>query len=504
MKRHLKQNFQQGMLMNVNEIVPDVVSTDKLAETLLKEFVFYEPTSKQLEFHNAGINAGERLFLGGNRTGKTNAICMEMAMHLTGVYPEWWQGYRFSRPINAISASISFKDTRDILQKKLFGGDIDDSMPPFIHESYIISKTNLSIAGAWDTIKIQHISGGISELRFKAFQQGESSFQGVKADFIHLDEVPNFSVYQEALMRTTSFDNEKTFLVLSMWPERGKDELISHFLDNAEPGDVRNGRWYTIASWTDNPYLKEEKRDRLRKSIPSYQLEAREHGIPMFGHGKVFTMKESDILIDPFEIPGYFAKVYGLDPSASSGGTWGAVLLAHDRDTNTVYVVADYKLNNATPTEHANNLLKIVPHWCYGMVDPAGAGENMDTRKSTIDSLETRSGLYLIKAHKVNNTKECTIDQIYELVRLGHFKIFYNAKGIGCCNLMLEWRQYARDKNGLIIKKNDHCLDALFYALNGLANGRTPLEMDETPEAIHWRRQKRMYDNRFQRPCGYL
>ena len=29
-----------------------------------------------------------------------------------------------------------------------------------------------------------------------------SSFQGVKADFIHLDEVPNFKVYQEALIRT--------------------------------------------------------------------------------------------------------------------------------------------------------------------------------------------------------------------------------------------------------------------------------------------------------------
>jgi hypothetical protein len=76
------------------------------------------------------------------------------------------------------------KDTRDILQKKLFFGDMDGSMPPILHESYIVEKTHTTIAGAWDMVKIRHVSGGVSELKFKAFQQGESSFQGVKADFI--------------------------------------------------------------------------------------------------------------------------------------------------------------------------------------------------------------------------------------------------------------------------------------------------------------------------------
>lgn len=471
----------------------DLESVDKLAETLLKQFVFYQPTPKQLAFHNASNIAGERLFLGGNRTGKTNAVCMEMAMHLTGVYPEWWQGYRFKRPINAISASISFKDTRDILQKKLFTGDIDDSMPPIIHESYIINKTNLTIAGAWDTVYIKHISGGVSELRFKAFQQGESSFQGVKADFIHLDEVPNFKIYQEALIRTTSFDDEKTFLVVSMWPERGKDEMISHFLDNASEGETINGRCYIMASWADNPYLKPEEQDRLRKSVPSWQLEAREHGTPVFGQGKVFTMKESEIFIEPFEIPNYYAKVYGLDPSASARGTWGAVLLAHDRDTDTIYVTVDYKLNNATPSEHAANLLSLVPDWCCGVVDPAGAGENMHAKETTIEFLQVRSGLKLIKAEKSNRIKEATIDEIYERVRNGRFKIFYSDKGIGCRNLAIEWRQYARDDNGLIIKKNDHCMDALFYALKGLCYARLEMEYADTGEAMMWRRNRRMH-----------
>jgi phage terminase large subunit-like protein len=463
----------------------DASAADKLAINLLRQFVFYEPTPKQQAFHRAGISAGERLFLGGNRTGKTNAVCMELAMHLTGNYPQWWQGYRFSRPINAISASISLKDTRDILQKKLFVGDIDESMPPILHESYIESKTHTTIAGAWDTVRIQHRLGGVSELKFKAFQQGESSFQGVKADFIHLDEVPNFKVYQEALMRTTSFDSEKTFLVVSMWPERGKDELIAHFLDNAGEGEISNGRCYIMASWADNPHLKPEERERLRKSVPGWQLEAREHGIPVFGQGKVFTCKESEIFVEPFEVPKHFARIYGLDPSSSSGGTWGAVLLAHDRDKDIVYAVADYKLSNATPTEHASNISRMIPEWCTGMVDPAGAGENMHTKEKTIDFLQARSGLYLVKAHKANNTKEATIDEIYERVRGDRFKIISSDKGIGCRHLVTEWRQYARDDNGLILKKNDHCIDALFYALGGLPYARTQTQFyhDKVP---HW------------------
>ncbi len=451
-----------------------------------KNFFFYRPTPKQSQFHEASLCAKERLFLGGNRTGKTNAVCMELAFHLTGVYPEWWNGYRFSRPINAISASISLKDTRDILQKKLFAGDIDGSMPPLLHESYIVEKTHTNVAGAWDTVWIKHVSGGKSELKFKAFQQGESSWQGVKADFIHMDELPNFKVYQEALVRISEFDNEKTFLVASMWPEKGKDELIAHFMDHGAEGEVKDGRFYIMASWQDNPYLKPETVEHLRKSIPKWQLEAREHGIPVFGQGKVFTMLEPEIFVKPFEIPKHFSYVYGLDPSASSGGTWGCVVLAYDRDASVVYVVRDYKLSNATPTEHANNILSIVPDWCTGMVDPAGAGENMHTKEKTLDYLAEKAGLRLVKAKKTNSAKEAVIDEIYERVRSDSFKIFFTENGEGCRHLVKEWRQYARDEDGLIIKKNDHCIDALFYALGGLPYARSLTEFayDTVPQ---WR-----------------
>jgi hypothetical protein len=107
----------------------------------------------------------------------------------------------------------------------------------------------------------------------------------------------------------------------------------------------------------------------------------------------------------------------------------------------------------------------------------------MHTKEKTIDFLQSRSGLRFMKAYKANNAKEAMIDEIYERARGGRFKIFAPKKGIGCRHLVAEWRQYARDANGMIIKKNDHCIDALFYALGGLSHARTETQMHhETAE----------------------
>ena len=48
---------------------------------------WYTPYSKQKQFHDASLNASERLLRAGNQQGKTHAGAMELAMHLTGRYP---------------------------------------------------------------------------------------------------------------------------------------------------------------------------------------------------------------------------------------------------------------------------------------------------------------------------------------------------------------------------------------------------------------------------------
>src|SRR5207247_10361772 len=47
------------------------------------------------EFHSLGAKYRERLFMAGNQLGKTLAGGFECAMHVTGEYPDWWDGRVF-------------------------------------------------------------------------------------------------------------------------------------------------------------------------------------------------------------------------------------------------------------------------------------------------------------------------------------------------------------------------------------------------------------------------
>ncbi len=81
----------------------------------------YRPYRKQVEFHRAGVSFRERLFMAGNQLGKTLAGAAEAAMHLTGQYPDWWEGRRFDHPVIMLAGSESYELTRDGVQRLLIG-----------------------------------------------------------------------------------------------------------------------------------------------------------------------------------------------------------------------------------------------------------------------------------------------------------------------------------------------------------------------------------------------
>lgn len=427
----------------------------------------YIPTPKALDFYASGLTARQRLLLGAVRSRKTSLALKEVSCHVHGNYPSWWNGYKYDRPTRWLVGTVKAEKTRDVLQKYLLEGDPQFGLKPFIHPDLIADKYSGSLKNSVSKLFVKHVSGGISEIKFSSFSEGASGLQSETFDGVHLDEAPDFDVYQEILFRTTAFGDYKTFVILTMWPERGMDELVSFFMNKGNAGESIEDHFYMHCSWADNPTMSEEEKIRLRQGTPEYLLDAREHGIPVFGMGKVFRMKEEIVVTPAFEIPKHFALVYGLDPAATSGGTYGVVLMAHDRDNDIIYIVKDYKKSNITPVEHHNNLMHIIPDWVTGIADPAGGGEDQHTRESTLDFFR-RMGRDLVVANKTKGKKESIIDEIEMRTRSGKFKIFDT-----CTNYLDEWRRYSRDDKGKIIKQNDHTLDASFYALSGLHSAKT-------------------------------
>ena len=76
---------------------------------------------KHLDLMGLGATHRERLFMAANRVGKTDTGAYELTCHLTGLYPTWWTGRRFDRPIRTWAAGDTSTTVRDIIQAALLG-----------------------------------------------------------------------------------------------------------------------------------------------------------------------------------------------------------------------------------------------------------------------------------------------------------------------------------------------------------------------------------------------
>lgn len=193
---------------------------------------------KHMRFFRAGVQHQERGMMAANRVGKTwGAGGYETTLHLTGRYPDWWEGRRFEYPISAWAAGDTGETTRDIVQKSLFGiggegsgGELGTGLIP--GDDIIGEPTKRSgVSGAIDTAAIRHVTGGVSVIGLKSFDQGRKKFQGTEKHLIWPDEEPPLDVYQEMLIRLMTTDG---LLICTFTPLEGMTEVANMFNDVLE------------------------------------------------------------------------------------------------------------------------------------------------------------------------------------------------------------------------------------------------------------------------------
>lgn len=191
---------------------------------------------KHLAFFRAGMNHRERCFMAGNRVGKTIAGAYESTLHLTGRYPDWWEGRVFDKPINAWAAGKTLETTRDIVQLELYGAPGQPGTGMIPAEAIVKARSRPNTNGALDFIQIRHggggdVQAGESVLGFKSYDQGRKAFEGTAKHWIWLDEEPPVGIYNECLTRTAT---TKGILAITFTPLEGATEVVMDFLQNAE------------------------------------------------------------------------------------------------------------------------------------------------------------------------------------------------------------------------------------------------------------------------------
>jgi phage terminase large subunit-like protein len=189
---------------------------------------------KHQQFFAAGSSHMERACIAANRVGKTWGIGgYETALHLTGEYPDWWVGRRFDQPIECWAAGDTSETTRDIVQLALFGqlGQLGTGLIPAAN---IVGEPTkrAGVAGAIDTGRIRHKSGGISYIGLKSYDQGRKKFQGTAKHVIWLDEEPPEDVYDESLLRLMT---TKGIMLCTFTPLSGLSRVALRFLPHMAP-----------------------------------------------------------------------------------------------------------------------------------------------------------------------------------------------------------------------------------------------------------------------------
>jgi phage terminase large subunit-like protein len=411
---------------------------------------------KHLEFFDAGARFKQRLFMAANRVGKTVAGAFEITCHLTGLYPHWWTGWRAAGPIDAWACGVDSKTTAEVVQGVLIGWNAARGMIP---EDLILHKSAArgGSAGSVDTVWVRHVSGDKSKLGFKAYQQGRESFQGT---VIWFDEEPPMDVYTEGMYRLLT---TKGIALTTFTPLLGRTEVVNSFYEISDEERVKQSKCVVQAGWKDVPHLDEDEKRTLVRGTPAYQIKARTEGEPSLGKGAIYPFPEEQVAIEPFEIPKFWPRAYGLDVGwERTACIWGAM----DPSTLTVYLYDEYYEQGGPHNAPRNHSAAIQSRgkWIPGVVDPASAYHQLQP----FDSL----GLDL--SHADNNV-EAGILAVFELLATGRLRVFNS-----CANWFSEFRKYQRVESypNKPLKRDDHLMDATRYLV---VSGRDRMRTEPRP-----------------------
>jgi phage terminase large subunit-like protein len=179
--------------------------------------------------------------MAGNQLGKTLAGGFEAAMHMTGRYPDWWQGKRFDRPVVGWVCGRSRAKTCATACSAFCSAAGPDRLRRDPEDEH-----RRSGRGARRRRTLRHhpwSSMSAAACRCattKSYKAGREAFQGETLDFVSFDEEPPADIYTEGLTRTNIGGGP---VWLTFTPLLGMSEVVRRFLlEPSQQGPQRHNR----------------------------------------------------------------------------------------------------------------------------------------------------------------------------------------------------------------------------------------------------------------------
>lgn len=330
---------KEAELTQLIEVFEDRVKNNKLQEYSPGRTL--SPTAKQQEFHTIGAreNVYERCLMAANQSGKSLSAAAEVAMHMTGLYPDWWEGHRFKGPIKLWAAGVTGESTRDNPQRHLLGQKRMWGTGMIPRETLIGEPLMArGVPDAVDSFQVEHASGGTSICWFKSYEKGREKWQGETLDLIWYDEEPPKDIYEEGQTRLV---RRGGISFLTFTPLLGMTEVVRRFY---EPEDDDLGAKYRVLvhmDLDDAEFYSESEKERIRAGWDEISRRTRAEGLPAFGEGLVYPVADEQITCEPFEIPRHYRRIVGFDFGVQH--PMAQVYLAWNPDTDVLYVYDTYK-----------------------------------------------------------------------------------------------------------------------------------------------------------------
>jgi len=414
---------------------------------------FYKPYSKQKEFHAAGKKYRERLLMAGNQLGKTYAAGNEVAFHLTGLYPDGWEGRVYTKAPRFWVGSVTSELCRDGAQRILLGpvGKWGTGCIP--KEMIIEIKRARGVPDSVETVLIRNVNGDVAQVTFKAYSDGRESWQAETLDGVWFDEEPPIDIYTEGVTRT---NNVMGSVFLTFTPLMGMSSVVMRFMGEKNHPD----RSVTNMTIDDVDHYTAEMKRTIIESYPAHEREARAKGIPMLGSGRIFPVAEEVICEDDLrEIPKHWKQIIGIDfgydhPTA-------AVLVCWDEAADCIHITRAYRQSEAIPLIHA---AAIKPWGTWIPVSWPHDALQHDKKGDQLKSMYSDLGLKMLSEHaqfpdKRGNGVETGLLDILTRMQTGRFKV---AKSLS--QWWEEFRMYHR-KDGKVVKERDDLMSATRYGV---------------------------------------